>query len=77
MEPAQTMRRTLIGVGIALSALALVYCLMGAITVMWVSATPGDHDLNVLKTRAYAWLGGAGISLLIGTYLLYVARKRR
>ena len=71
------MKKTAIWIGVALSILASGYSVWGAIVTTWISATPGQHDLQALEFWAYLFLVSAVIFLgIAGALTYFVLRKR-
>jgi len=62
---------------VGLSVLASGYCVLGAIMTAWISATPGQHDLQALEVRAYLWLASAVIFLGIAGTLTHFALRAK
>lgn len=49
-------RKTLFIILGVIFLLGSIYSVLGFIFIGWVSATPGDHDLNALQIKSIAWL---------------------
>jgi len=66
-----SLKKLSIWIGFVAFLLAFGYCVLGVIMTAWISATPGQHDLGMLETRAYLWIGGALVFLCISGALVY------
>ena len=71
------MKQVTLWIGVALSILAFGYSVQMVIMTAWISATPGQHDLQALEVRAYWWIAAALICLGIAGALMYFGSRKK